>query len=427
MNHLLSKLKIQFCILCLFLYSGFSLAQVKSDSTLYNYCKSLVALNEKKLNLETENAIHAFLSTQSDQTRAAELQMDLADYFMMRKKYDRAYVAYTKAVTLYPESPETTRGTERAKEAVSKSVNLSPIKEKLYAIVEKPPQSSQRADTHFLLLKIFHDLVYPKLNGALIPEYELFLEAHSQHKVAIQVAEWIGDMHAQNKDHWQAVAVYLRVIHQFDDPSAILRCHIKTADLFAQRLKKYGEAVGVYQLVVKQQGDTVAASEAQYKLAEIYDRKLNNPSRAVEEYQILVDQYPMSQWNTDAMLRRAELQVSKLKQYEGGIATYRAVTSQYPTHEKAGEALILAGEVYEKKMKDYTNAVTTYGQVAELYPTHIKAPDVLFKAGELAEKKLKDNGMAVTIYEKVLDQFPSHKVAKRAKKKIDSLKTGNGR
>ena len=394
----------------------------QTDSTFFEYGKALFQFDEKDLYETTVNVFNVYLIQYPEGINAAEVQFSIADLHMRRKKRDRAFVSYFKTIALYPETSLVSRANEGAREAASKDGSLTPIKEKLFSLIATPLKESEFAETYLALLQSLRDLIYPKLNDALIPECRLFLETYPDDSGAVRVAEWIGDMYQENNKHWEAVSAYYRVVHMVRGGDRIIPCQLKIADLLNERLKKYEVAVGIYEDILRTESDSVASSEAQWKLARIFNEKLKNYSRAVQEYQNLVDKFPASSHGAEALMKKAEIQVSNLKQLEGAVETYQRVVERFPEDDLVPEALVKAGEVYERKMKDYANAVQIYQEVSHKYPSNPLGSEYLFKAAELAEKKLKELDRALEIYQQIVDGYGSEKIGERARKKIESLK-----
>ena len=394
----------------------------QTDSTLFEYGKALFQFDEKDLYETTVNVFNSYLNQYPEGVNAAEVQCTIADLHMRRKKRDRAFVSYLKTIALYPGTSLVSRANEGAREAVSKDGSLTPIKEKLFSLIATPPEESDFAERYLALLQSLRDLIYPKLNDALIAECRLFLETYPDHSGAVRVAEWIGDMYRENNKHWEAVSAYYRIVHMVRGGDRIIPCQLKIADLLNERLKKYEMAAGLYENILRTESDSVASSEAQWKLARVFNDKLKNYSRAVQEYQNLVEKFPASPYGPEALMNKAEVQVSNLKQLEGGVETYRTVVERFPDNDLAPEALVKAGEVYERKMKDYVNAIQIYQEVSQKYPSNPLGPEYLFKAAELAEKKLKELDRALGIYQQVVDGYGTEKIGNRARDKIQLLK-----
>lgn len=394
----------------------------QTDSTLYRLGKALYELNEKKIYEKTVDVMNAYLIGYPEGEKAAEVQLSLANLHNDSKKRDRAFVSYLKTVMLYPGSPQVTEAKEKANEAISKDVKLTPIKEKLVSLLGLKVEDTELSNRYFRLLQELRDLIYPKLNEAVIPECQVFVETYPDHPNAPLVAEWIGDMYRENKKHWEALTGYLRVVHLYAGSDRDLSCRLKMGDLYSNRLKRFEDAVRTYESILRSEADSLLKSESQWKLARVLHEKMMNHAWAAKEYQSLVDQFPNNPHCLEALMNRAELQVSKLKQLEGGIATYRQVVERFPEHADAAQALISAGEVYEKKMKDYENAIQTYQEVSEKYPSSSHSAETLFKAAELAEKKLKDINRAMGLYQQVVDKFSEEKIAGKALQQIESLK-----
>ena len=393
----------------------------QADSALYDYGRALYELNEKKLYDQTVEILNGYLTRYPEGEKAAEIQFSLGNVHYERKNWDRAFVAYYKTVTLYPNSPQAAEAKVKAGEVASKGTVLSPIKEKLQSMVVSPSVDTVFSDSYFGLLHRLRDLVYPKLNKVLIPECRMFLEAFPEHPDVPLVAEWIGDMYQENKKHWEAVAAYLRVIFIYGSSDRVLGCRLKIGNLYSERLRKYEDAVRTYEAVLQSEVDSLVKGEAQWKLAQVLDEKMTKYSRAVQEYQNLVDRFPASSHGVEALMKKAEIQISKLKQMEGGIAAYRQVVERYPENPDVPEALARIGEVYEKKMKDYEKAVQTYEELSEKYPSSSLAAEKLFKAAEIAEKKLKENDRAIELYQQVVEKFGSERIAQKARQRIESL------
>jgi len=409
-------------IVVVFWLSGTGAALGQVDSTLYDYGKTLYGLNEKKLYDQTVEVLNAYLMGYPEGEKAAEHQFALGNVHYERKNWDRAFVAYLKTITLYPHSPQAAEAKVKAGEVASKGLVLSPIKEKLQSLVVSPVVDTVFSDGYFGLLNRLRDLVYPKLNEALIPECRLFLETFPKHSKVPLVAEWIGDMYQEDNRPWEALAAYLRVIHVHGSSERVLNCRLKIGNLYSDRLKKYEDAVRIYEAISKSETDSLTKSEAQWRLAQVLEEKLMNPSRAAQEYQNLVDRFPTSPRGAEALMKRAEIQISKLKQLEGGIATYQQMVKRYPEDSDAPEALVRIGEVYEKRMKDYEKAVQTYEELSEKYPSSSLAPEKLFEAAEIADKKLKQSDRAMELYQQVVEKFGSEKVAQKARQRVESLK-----
>ena len=413
-----NRLIMMTAALCL-VKTGAVLSQ--TENTLYDYCKTLYGLDEKKLYETTVDRMNDYLTKYPKGENAAEVQFSLSRVHENRKKRDRAFVSYYKMTALYPESPKVSEAKAKAREMVTNNTNLSPIKEKLYSFLESPITEDEFPDRYHLFLQGLKDLIYPKLNEALISECRVFLGTFPDHAGAPQVAEWMGEMYMVNKMNWEALAAYLQVIHLYGESDRVMSCRLKIGRLFSDRLKKYEKAVGTYEAILSTGTDSLFGGEVQWNLAQVLENKLQNYSRAVQEYQNLVDRFPVSSYSVEALMKKANIHVSKLKQYEAGIQTYRQVVEKFSDDSDAPEALVRAGEVYEKKMKDYENAIKTYREISEKYPSNSQSAEKLFKAAELAEKKLKETDRAVMLYQEVVDKFGSEKVAEKARRKIESL------
>jgi len=398
-----------------------SLVYGQLDSTLVQYGNALSDVNAKKLYETTVDVMQSYFKYYPDGPQSADVQWDLAQFHMKQKKYDRAYVAFLKTALLYPDSPNKMKTRVAATAPVTKSSNLKPIKEKLLSLFDGTPEDSTISGRYFAFLTRLRSLLYPKLNDALIPEIDLFLQLFPEHPGAPQLSQWMGDMYEETKDYWLALASYLRIIHMYPDSDPVPSSTVKAADLYGGKLKKYKHAIAMYKDVLKSQADSLLRAEAQWNLARITEKKLLNYSSASKEYQNLADHFLFSPNVPEALMRKANLQVTRLKQYEGSITTYRFVAARFSQDRRAPEALSKAGEVYEKKMKDYEKAIQIYIELSDKFTENSVAVEKLFDAAELAEKKLKDKDRAIELYQKVIDTYPKEGEAKRAAKKIESL------
>jgi TolA-binding protein len=400
---------------------GSALAHGQMDSMLVQYGNALSDLNEKKLYETAVDVFQSYFLVYPEGKQSADVQWALAQFQMKQNKYDRAYVNFLKAALLYPASLRRQKAKEEAA-AVTKDYNLKPIQEKLLSLFDDAAEDSTVAGRYLGMLNRLHDLLYPKLNDALIPECRLFIQLYPEHPSVPQLSLWMGDMYQENKDYWMALASYLRIVHMYPKSDAVLTCKIKAADLYGANLKEYNQAIVIYREVTRSEADSSMKAEAQWNLARITEEKLLNPSSAAEEYQNLADLYPFSPNVPEALMRKANLQNSQLKQYEGSIAVCRFVADRFPDSHYAPEALAKAGEVYEKRMKDYEKAIQIYEELSARYTKNPLAAEKLYDAAELAEKKLKDNDRAVQLYQKVADTYPEESLGKKSMKKIESLK-----
>lgn len=403
---------------------AFLFAQAETD--LYRYGMALNGFEEKKLYERTVEVYTDFLAAFTQSGHAPEIQYALARLHDDRKANDRAFVSYLKTVALYPESDFVSESKTRAGAAVSSDSKLSPIKEKLFSMLEMPVTGEDFASTYFNLIGSLRELVYPKLNDALIPECRLFMRTFPDHEKNPVVAEWMGDMEGENGNHWGALASYASIVYLYGSSDRVMASKLKMANLFADDLKRYEEAVGMYEEILADTPDSTHNGEILWRLALVLDEKLDNHSRAVQEYQNLVDRFPMSEHGVESLMKKAELHVNRLKQYEAGVKSYRQIVDRYPEDPRAAEALGLAADVYDKKMKDYRNAVQVYVEIAAKYPDHEDAAELLFKAAEIAEKRMNDTGIALELYQRVVDDYGTEKIAERARKKVESLSQNSG-
>jgi len=410
------------CGILLVCLSGLSRVYSQDDKALYKYGNVLVSLNEGKLYDRTVKALNDYLIKCPEESRSAEVQFNLANFYSERKKQDLAFISYLKIVTLYPDSPNVPKAIVKAKEAATKAKKLSPIKEKLYSFVDSPNTETEFQDRFFQLLLRLRELVYPKFNDALIPECLVFLETFPEYPQAHLVAEWIGDMHREKREYWEAMAWYLHVIHLYADSDRIVECQLKVGELFSGNLKKYEAAVGTFESIIRSDTDSLSRSEAQWNLALVLEKKIKDYGRAVKHFQNLVDQFPFSTHCLEALTRKADLQISKLKLYQRGIDTYQQVVEKYPENPEAAAWMVQVAEVYEKKIKDFDKAVESYMSVSDKYPSYENSAKLLFKAAEIAEKKLEDKIWALGIYRQVVDKYGSDRIAEKARRKIESLK-----
>ena len=394
----------------------------QTDSTLFNLSTALFALDEKNLYEPTAEALELYLVQYPENPRAGEAQYSLASLHERRGQRDRAYLAYLKLVRLYPDDPKKQLAATQAQEIVKKDRSLSPIREKLSSLLESKSDDTDIANRFYDMLVDVRDLIYPRLNEALIRECCFFARTFPDDSRTPLVTSWSGDLLSDDGDHWEALAAYLRVVHLFRGSDLDLICRLKIGDLFGYHLKQPETAIQTYESVLRSsEADSLIKSDAQWKLARVLHEKQKSYDWAVKEYQILITRYPFSPTCVDALISKADLEVSKLKQYEKGIATYRQVATLFPADPKAAEALVLAGEVYEKKLKDYEQAIGVYREAAEQYPTRALSQNVLFKAAELAEKKLNDSSRALELYQEVVDLFGGEKVAADAAKRIEAI------
>jgi len=394
----------------------------QTDSTLFNLSTALFALDEKNLYEPTAEVLESYLVRFPENPRAGEAQYSLASLHERRGKRDRAYLAYLKLVRLYPNDLKKEQAKNQAQEIVKKDRSLSPIREKLASLLEDKSDYTDLANRFYNMLVDVRDLVYPRLNEALVRECRFFAKTFPDDNRTPLVTSWSGDLLSENGDHWEALAAYLQVVHLYHNSDRDLICRIKIGDLFGYHLKEPETAVQTYETILRSdEADSLIKSDAQWKLARILHERQKSYDWAVKEYQILVTRYPFSPNCTDALMSKADLEVSKLKQYEQGVATYRQVVTLFPADPKAAEALVLAGEVYEKKLKDFEKAIGAYREAAEQYPTRALSQNVLFKAAKLAENKLKDPSRALELYQEVVDLFGGEKVAADAAKRIQSI------
>jgi TolA-binding protein len=399
-----------------------SIAYGQQDSSLVEYGTVLSDLDTKKLYETTVGVLESYFLYHPQGQQCADVQWTLAQYHLKRKQYDRAYVSLLKMVLLYPDSPLKSNAKKDAGNMISKNSQLSPIKNKLLSLFDSPPEDSAVADRYITMLNRLRDLLYSPLNDALIPECRLFLRLFPNHNKAPVLAEWMGDMYQNNKEDWLALASYLLVIHCYPDSDPVLQCKVKSGQLYAGTLKNYKLAAGLYEDLLQSKADSSIKAEAQWNLAKTTEEKLSNPSLAVKEYQNLITLFPFSSHIPEALMRKAKLQVSRLKQYEAGIASYQQVWEQFPEHSNSPQALAEAGDIYTAKLKDHENAVQTYLKLAEKYPASKLAPEKLYDAAELADKKLKDTERSLELYQAVMNKFPEDRAAKKAARKIKSLK-----
>ncbi|MFH1942756.1 MAG: tetratricopeptide repeat protein [bacterium] len=392
------------------------------EASLYAYGQALRGLEEKKLYETTLDALKTYMVQYPEFENAADVQFSLAQVHDTYKNRDQAFVSYLKLIRLYPKSPKIGQAVENTRRVVSDDSNLSPIKEKLISLLVASAEKTAFPDVYLELLQGLRDLLYPKLNEALISECRLFVESYPEYAGTPLVAEWIGDMYTENGEHWEALAAYLRVVHLYGSSLRVTGCRLKIADLFGDRLKRYDEAVRTYEAMLSSSADSSAWSEAQWKLALVLERNMRNYRRAADEYEKLADVYPGSVHRFEALVRKANLHVSELQQYEAGIQTYLRAVENHPEDSNAPDALAQAAEVYEKRMKDYENAIRLYRELSDKYPSNALASEKLFRAAELAERNLKDTSRALMLYEEVVNKFGSERIADKARRKVDTLK-----
>jgi tetratricopeptide (TPR) repeat protein len=405
-----------------FFYSG-SPAQVRDEEKLYNYGQMLVKLGEKGLFQQTVRALQDYLILFPDSTNAADVQMDLADTYREQNEEESAFVAYLKALTLYPGSSRVVRAANLAKMEISDSRSLRPIQEKLYSIVDTPDTADSLSNRYHALLYRLRQLIYPKLNDALIQECRLFLDTYPDHPRSSWTCEWLGDMMREKGKNWQALDAYLRVTAFHPDAGNLVDVQLKTGNLYGNALKRYEESLDLFKAVVESDADSLTKGEAVWKMAQVLDQKVKDYQGAVDQYGALITKYPSHTQVLPALIRKAELESQKLKRYERAVETYHSIAVQFPELDEARESLLKAVDIYKNRIKDYEKTITTYRELAVQFSSDSEAPVWLYKAAEIAEKELEDMAWAMGLYREVIERFPSDRMAERAERKVQELGT----
>lgn len=416
------RYKLQLALLSCIMASWLSPSHAQQGEDLFDFAQALMRFEEKRLYDPSVEALRSYLAQYPESERAADVQFALGVVHEQNKNRDLAFIAYLKTVTLYPHCTHISDAKIRAGGVIASDSRLSPIKEKLHSMLDSPLSGADYADTFALFIQSIRDLVYPKLNDAVIPECRLFVDTFQGDSRAALMLETVGDMEEENGRSWEALAAYLRTLHFYGTGDHVLRTLVKVGDLFAGSLKQYDEAVATYERILASSSDTSVTGRVQWRLAHVLSDDLDNHSRAVQEYQALVDRFPSSEFAPDGLWSKAEIHAVHLNQFEAAVSAYRMLADHYPDDPKAPEALAKAGEVYEESMNDYANAITVYEELTEKYPKLDLAANKLYEAAELAEKRLEDIERAIQLYETIVDRFAGQRIADRAQRKIDSLK-----
>jgi|GEM_PF-3318117 len=383
--------------------------------------RALINLDEKRLDEPAQALLYALLHRSHEMPATVSAWQLLGDLHAQRKRADQAFMAYFTALHFDLDEKTRTDITVAGKLLAEKSGALSPIKEKLTALIDDAAGEGDAPARELKALRALRDLEYPKLFPALIEAGRLY--AFRVPFAEVVPALWleISEMETALGHHWKALAAATIVVNDYADSDLAGKGELCLAGIYAYQLKRYALAATTYQGLIKSEGDTSLQAEARWGLAELRDQKEKAYSAAVEAYRDFIDHHAGDVRVPRAWMRIAELQISRLKQPEAGIASYGWLIQSCPESEQVAEARLAVAETYEKKMKDYAKAVAAYIEFAGAHQDHEKAAAVLYQAGRLAEEKMKDSARALEIYREVVNSFTKQKPVDAARSRIKKL------
>jgi TolA-binding protein len=358
-------------------------------------------------------SLRVFIQQNPDAASAPEALAILA----RAEDFRPAMVDWLHLVYEYPQSSLAIKAKSEYLDLVNKKMS-GKLKPGLSALA-KSPDSEDKAER---LAKLVYDLAERSgdaLYDAAAAEIRRFQVRFPGYKDNDRILWSLAQLHLGNNKYAAALMTY-RELLAYQGSAYREKAQFATAELFADKLKRYRDAVDAYQAFLEQYPDSLLVPEALQRAALLYADRLDQAPLAIETYERVIKLYPKTESALKAFKAQAKLQRDRLKDSDAAIKTYVRITEQF-RYPQAAEALMAAADLARRDLKDYKREVELRSKIAEDFPLVKEAPEQLYQAAEVLEEDLKDLDSAVKMYQDVASKFASSKQGRKAGDRANKL------
>ncbi len=240
-----------------------------------------------------------FLSLYPGFEKTAEIIFSIAEYHRINKSSQKAYIAYGKVQTFFPEN------------------------------ILVPQCLFNQAQIEENELK-----QYKKA----IEKYRGFINKYPNDKLVEKAAYRIPEIYSNNLKDWQkAVEAYKNFSVKFKDSDQAIVCLQKAAQVLYKEIKKVEAAVEIFELIDQKYPNTEAARDALYTSGDLYAKQKYYKS-AIEQYTKLFTKYMQSEQGRKGMEHTALIYLEKLEDKENALKILNMIIENYPGTQSAKQA-----------------------------------------------------------------------------------------
>lgn len=358
-------------------------------------------------------SLRVFIQQNPDAEGAPEALAMLA----RSEEYRAAMVDWLHLIYEYPKSGLVMKAKSEYLDLVNKKAG-GKLKPGLGALA-KSPEAEDKVERLAALVYGLAEKSGDVLYDAAAAEIRRFQVRFPDYKDNDRVLWSLAQLHLANGKYAAALMTY-RELLAYQGSAYREKAQFATAELFADKLKRYKEAVDAYQAFLEQYPDSLLVPDVLQRSALLYADKLDQAPLAVETYERIIKLYPKTESALKAFNAQAKLQREKLKDSDAAIKTYVRITEQF-RYPQAAQALMSAADLARKDLKDYKREVELRAKIAEDFPLVKEAPEQLYQAAGVLEDDLKDLDSAVKMYQDVASKFAESKQGKKAGERANKL------
>ncbi|MBU4198303.1 MAG: tetratricopeptide repeat protein [Verrucomicrobia bacterium] len=430
------------------LVTALSLLDKCSEKVANPALKEEVNLRKGKLLLdmgkidEGVTLVRGFVSGQTTNTAAREVQIELAQTLLARGLNDKALIEFQNYLETFS-APEgilqAYQGKGWALLNLGRTIEAAASFERAVDAAALPEEKAycrfKVADCHFAggqykLAKESYERVIAQIPESMVAEQALFQVAECRVRLgnlleaeclfwevadrdgggplAAKALLRVAELRQQQGCEADARAVY-RLILAEGDKSARARAVCGLAFL-EYRLGRFQEALVGFQNVVQSYSGSDVTDLAACLSGWCYSR-LGRYDQALTTFRDFIRQYPRSPWAADVRFWLAEQDYNR-RLYGRAETVWVSLAKEYPQASAADKALFWAGRS-ALKQNEFRRARDHFSLLIKNYPSSERRPDARFYQGE-AMCELGEFAGAILIFDEIIRQWPESNLAEAA-------------